>query len=847
MYKGQVICIIIIMFIGIFHFLAVQKGTKMSKPSEWFSRLLIMSFFQIIFDIWSVYTVNHLETVSPVLNRAVHIFYMGFMQMLFYLAYKYLESVIEEEIGNRYACSKYTEIPIILANLGVIFLPLIYIETPKGNYSYGPAAYTLYIGVFSYIVLIIRNLIKFWKDIPVKKRTAMIIVILSEVGVAIYQIIIPTALITCLAIVLLNLGIYLTTENPDALLVELLAKETKRADVANQAKTDFLAKMSHEIRTPINAVLGMNEIILRESRESNIREYAKDVEGAANSLLSIINDILDITKIEAGKIEIIPVEYDFSSIVHDVINMISFKAKAKSLDFKVHIDEMIPNRLLGDDIRIRQILVNILNNAVKYTHEGSVELDISLLPCEDFNKVRISFAVKDTGIGIKEEDISKLYIPFERIEEKRNRSIEGTGLGMNITMQLLSLMGSSLKVESVYGQGSIFSFVLEQEIIAADPIGNLEKRIREQAKEHIYKKTFMAPEARILVVDDNATNLKVMVNLLKPTKIQVDVADGGYACIEMVKKEHYHLIFLDHMMPDLDGIETLHQMQQMPEFINADTSVIALTANAITGAKEMYLAEGFHAFLAKPIVPDKLEEMIMKLLPEELLIFDFAIEDNSKEEQKKECAEQTPLSDEEVLPIVEGIDWNYGLVHLRDMELLKDTVEGFYRTLDSEANALEAYFKEADSSKEALKQYRIKVHAMKSSLTLIGAAPLGGVARLLEYAARDGQMEVIRSVTPVFLKDWRSYKEKLAVCMPKEEKQGIEDVSVIIELLEQLNIAMADMDIDTSDSIIEAIRKYEFTEEIQKLTDELSTAVMNLDGDRTAELAEEMVVKLEEL
>ena len=841
MYKGQVICLIIIMFIGVLQFFAVKKGTKQSKPSKWFSILLVMSFFQLIFDIGSVYTVNHLDTVSPILNRVVHIFYMGFMQLLFYLAYKYLEAVIEEEIGDRIVKWKYAEVPIILATLGVIFLPLVYIETPLGNYSYGPAAFTLYIGVAIYIILIVRNLKKYWSDIPVKQRTAMFIVILSEVCVAIYQIIIPTALITCMAIILLNLGIYLTTENPDAVLVELLAKETKRADVANQAKTDFLAKMSHEIRTPINAVLGMNEVILRESKEEHIRGYAKDVEGAANSLLSIINDILDITKIEAGKVEIIPVEYDFSSIVHDVSNMISFKARAKSLDFKLNIDENIPNGLLGDDVRIRQILVNILNNAVKYTHEGSVALNIRLLPCEEKDYVKLAFSVKDTGIGIKEEDIPKLYEPFERIEEKRNRGIEGTGLGMNITMQLLSLMGSSLKVESVYGEGSTFSFVLTQEVVDAAPIGDLEERIRTQAKEYTYQGTFTAPSASVLVVDDNATNLKVMVNLLKPTKIAIDVADGGYACLEMAQKKHYDLIFLDHMMPDLDGIETLQRMKEMCDSMCEGVPVIALTANAITGAKEMYLSKGFDAFLAKPIVPEKLEQMIVEMLPEDLVVFEMdeavtsACGGDGDGSQVLRCEKrELPEVPEELLPTVEGVDWNYGLLHLKDAQLLKDTVIDFYRTIDSEADALEKWYGQIEVSEEALRQYRIKVHGMKSSAALIGAVPLSGVAKLLEYAARDKKMEVIHAVTSVFLEDWRSYKEKLSTCLPKEEKKNVEDVSVIMDLLDALGVAMDEMDIDASDEIMEEIRQYEYAEEVQQLVDELSTAVVNLDGERVS-------------
>lgn len=456
MYKSQIICIIIILFIAAFYFYSDRK----TASAKWFSLLLITAVVQLLFDIGSVYTVNHLETVSPALNRMVHCFYMSLMLLLFLIAYKYLEALIEEEKGERIHRIKYAVIPFVMATFSLCFLPITYIETPKGNYSHGPAVFGVYACVAWSIALIARLLITYRKDIPEKKRVAVVIAMLSEAPVAIFQILVPTSLISCLGLTLFIIGLYMTVENPDARLVKLLEKETRRADVANQAKTNFLANMSHEIRTPINAVLGMNEMILRESKEHNIKEYAMDVQGAAKSLLSIINDILDITKIEAGKLTIIPSEYAFSNMIHDVTNMISFKARAKELAFKVMIDENIPSVLRGDDIRIRQILVNLLNNAVKYTHEGEITLEAVLLPCEQQNIAHISFAVKDTGIGIKEEDIQKLSIPFERIEEKRNRNIEGTGLGMNITMQLLALLDSKLSIKSEYGVGSEFSFVL---------------------------------------------------------------------------------------------------------------------------------------------------------------------------------------------------------------------------------------------------------------------------------------------------------------------------------------------------------------------------------------------------
>ena len=392
---------------------------------------------------------------------------MGLMLIIFYTAYKYIETIIEEETGKNIKHYQFTIIPLIITILGVIFLPLSYIESKRSNYSYGPAAFMTYLGVAIYLFMIIRLMVQYGKLLPTKKKKAIYIALLSEIPVAFYQII-PDSLITCIGMVLLNLGIYMTTENPDALLAEQLEKEKKRADTANEAKTNFLANMSHEIRTPITAVLGMNELILRESKETSIKQYAKDVEGAAKSLLSIINDILDISKIEKGKLSVISAEYDFRALLRDVTNMISFKARVKDITFQTLIDENIPKSLMGDDIRIRQILVNLLNNAVKYTPNGTVTLEISLLPSESTNIARLYFNIKDTGIGIKEEDLQKLCVPFERIEEKRNRNIEGTRLDMSITKQLLSLLHSELKVHSVYGEGSEFSFELQQVKNAAE-------------------------------------------------------------------------------------------------------------------------------------------------------------------------------------------------------------------------------------------------------------------------------------------------------------------------------------------------------------------------------------------
>ena len=398
---------------------------------------------------------------------------------------------------------------------------------------------------------------------------------------------------------------------------EIMRELKEEAEQANRAKSLFLAKMSHEIRTPMNAVLNMNEIILRESREENIKEYAMDAKSSAKTLLGIINDILDLSKIESGKMEIVPVEYELGSLANDVVNMIDIRAKEKGLNFQISISPKLPSVLWGDDVRIKQILVNLLTNAVKYTKEGTVSfLADGTLEGEE---VTLHFEIRDTGIGIKEEDMPKLFESFQRIEEAGNRYIEGTGLGISITVQLLKMMGSSLQVESTYGKGSTFSFDLVQKVVKREEIGDFQERLHKHAAEEVYHKLFQAPEAKLLVVDDNAINRKIVSCLLKETRVQVTEAESGMACLEKVKECHYDMIFLDHMMPGLDGIETLHRLKTMEENQCKDTPVVMLTANAISGAKEEYLKEGFDEVLSKPIVPETMERIMVQYLPKELI------------------------------------------------------------------------------------------------------------------------------------------------------------------------------------------------------------------------------------
>ena len=388
------------------------------------------------------------------------------------------------------------------------------------------------------------------------------------------------------------------------------------ADNANKAKSTFLANMSHEIRTPINAVLGMDEMILRESKDAEILEYAGSIKRAGETLLTLVSDILDFSKIESGKMNLVKVDYYMRDLLKDIVSTFSLRMSEKNLSFIVNADENIPSVLNGDEVRIKQILMNLLSNACKYTAKGYVKLNVSGERKDDKFVLRV--AVEDTGIGIKEENIDKLFESFERVDEKKNRNIEGTGLGLNITKNLLHLMDSEIKVKSRYGAGSVFSFEIKQDIISDEPLGDINESVTKYANDND-SNDFIAPEGRILVVDDNAVNLAVMKGLLKKMQVIVDTAESGAECIEKAKINKYHIIFMDHLMPIMDGIETLHKMNETEENLNKDTPVIALTANAVSGAREQYMAEGFDDYMTKPINMKIIEKIMRKYLPEDIV------------------------------------------------------------------------------------------------------------------------------------------------------------------------------------------------------------------------------------
>lgn len=546
---------------------------------------------------------------------------------------------------------------------------------------------------------------------------------------------------------------------------EEVQKAKEEAEKANAAKSDFLANMSHEIRTPINAVMGMNAMILRESDDANVREYAGKAHNASKTLLALINDILDLSKIEAGKMEIVEDVYFLSSVLNNVVNMMRVKAEEKKLEFIVEIDESIPDELMGDETRISQVIINILNNAVKYTREGSVRLKIEQVPgivqsdaavlagvpeekilAASEDGVLLKIAVIDTGIGIREEDIGKLFGNFERLDQKANKNVEGTGLGLSITGKMIEMMHGRVEVESVYGEGSTFTIYLPQKVEGDVTIGNFEAKFTEYVKSlNSYKETFRAPDAHILVVDDNEMNLFVVEKLLKTTEIVVSCCDSGERCLELIRQRHYDVILLDHMMPGMDGIETLKRMKEMKHHLCKDTPVIALTANAIVGVREMYLADGFDDYLSKPIDSNELEAMLRKHLPEEKVVVDILEPQVSVEEffdttPADEAEDMSPdLAEEKTEDTEVYIDRETAMMYCAGSEeMFHEFLGMFCKLRDSKLEKILKCYQEEDWN-----GYGIELHALKSTSLSIGGKRLSELALELEKAGKSGDAEFI--------------------------------------------------------------------------------------------------------
>ncbi len=498
----------------------------------------------------------------------------------------------------------------------------------------------------------------------------------------------------------------------------------EKAEAANQAKSQFLANMSHEIRTPMNAIVGLSELIIEESRGRKMYDYACDIKSAALNLLGIINDILDLSKVEAGKMELIDEDYYVQILVQDTVNMIKVAAAQKGLKVNVDLAQDMPYQLRGDEGRIRQVLINLLNNALKFTRQGSVSLKAYGEYVDD-DKYKMCFEVSDTGIGIKQEDMEHIYESFQQLDMNINRKVEGTGLGLAITKNLVQLMNGDIQVESEYGKGTTFKIVVMQKVVTKDTIQD--NQITRESLKQTDMRMFECEDYKVLVVDDNIINRKVVVKMMAEYKFDIHEADCGKKAIELANENKYDMILMDHMMPEMDGIETTGIIRlQCP--LNSNAVVIALTANALAGAKEMYLANGFQDFLAKPFERVQLHEMLVKWIA------------TSKKKYLTQLVKQDKVSEDEMAGIfMEGINLRDAVKRNDgDLNSYLDLINSFYVDGKVKVSHLEQYLEDGD-----YKSYGIEAHALKSAAANIGAERLSDTAKSHELAINDKKFDYV--------------------------------------------------------------------------------------------------------
>ena len=610
----------------------------------------------------------------------------------------------------------------------------------------------------------------------------------------------------------------------------LMKRLVLQTEDANRAKTNFVSNMSHEIRTPMNSIVGITEILLRSQHSPKEQEYLLNIQSSGRVLLTIINDVLDCSKMEAGKMQLFDEPYDTCSLFHDLRISMENRIGHSGLELIYDIDQDIPCKLKGDMGRIRQVIINLVNNAIKYTEKGSVRFSVHVRQ-KNTDKVMLYYEVADTGIGIRKEDQKILFDAFQRVEMDRNRYVEGTGLGLTISQNLVNMMGGVIEVESEYGKGSRFFFTIEQTIIDPTPVSAVNYNgQKDNVTEKEAECLFIAPEAHILLVDDNELNLVVAKELLKPLRMQIDTAENGLQAVKMVRDGQYDLVLMDHMMPVMDGIEAAKAIRALPEDKYQKLPIIALTANAMVDARKEFLNAGMNGFVAKPIDFTRICNQLKLWLPKDL------VRDVPKEEAKKLLADD--LSDCEIQPEDPqmGFSFEEGVNHCGSKAALMKTIRIFYRTIDSKADKIEQCLKEG-----LISDYVVEVHALKSSALLIGAVPLSEAAKELEGYGKQGKTELLEEKTPDLLAMYRDFKDILKPYADKEEAARQEASNgEWCQALQQIHQCIEQFDLDGVDRIMEKLEEYQIPECIRESMDQLRVYVADVSMEEIMELTDTM-------
>nr|MBQ8252152.1 response regulator [Lachnospiraceae bacterium] len=829
MLRMEMACFMVVFFMGILYFAVKHEKTKLHRV---FSALLTVSLFHLVFDALTVYTVNHMNVVPMWVNDLAHRLFIGTMVTIFYLVYCYIVILIRDEIGEDIRMLKRSKCLYIFALVCVCVFPIYYREADESNYAYGMAAYMTYICVAVYLLMVIRLLICYRKRIRKRELLAISAAMAIEIVVSVYQAFHPTALLSGMGIMLIILAFYLFMQNPDILLAKQVQIEKEKAEQANAYKSVFLSNISHEIRTPMNAIVGMTDILLRTELTEEQRDYLSNIKTSGNALVAIINDILDISKIEAGKMTLVENDYDIKRELRNIQMIIENQIGEKPIRLVYDIDDRLPGRLHGDSVRVRQIIINLLNNAVKFTEQGQVTLSVAVAEepvaeAGDAESYRLDISVSDTGQGIKEEDFAKLFEAFEQVNKKLNSGKEGTGLGLAISNQLIDMMGGKLQVESTYGEGTRFYFSIVQKPAISQ---------EEDEDDAQVNMNFTAQEAKILVVDDDMINRKVAQGLLKPFRMQLDMAEDGKKALEMIRQKDYHLVFMDHMMPVMDGVEATKILREMDGEKYKNLPVVALTANAMKEAEEIFYGAGISDVLTKPIEMDQMCKVLRKWLPDELLR-EEATADGTRAEQAR--AEQNTAGQKSQL-VIEGIHVDAGIKNSGTRELFLGTMGDFYTLIDAKANKIRKCL--ADNM---IREYTIEVHALKNSARLIGALELSEEFAGLEKAGNAGDMQVLHSETEQVLSHYEDYKRILKPYGEKQqgEKREVSD-NEIISCLETMRQSVEEFDLDRTDMAMKELEEMRMPKECQDYMEQLRVYVADVDMENIIQTADLMLAKL---